>query len=300
VSLSLNQWTTKNWTVAEAVDGCVRHGVEAIGLWRQDVAAQGLRQTAELVEAAGLRVSSLCRGGFFTAEDPVQWRAAIDDNLRALDETAELGADCLVLVPGGLTSGSTDLLGARARVQDALAVLAPAARERGVRLALEALHPMFCADRSVVSTLAEALQYAQTAEAQLASAAAPSGSTALPSGPAELPAGSTSPPRPTVGVVVDAYHVWWDPAVWSAIAAAGPHIFSFQVCDWVLPLTEDVLLARGMMGDGHIDLRALRSAVDAAGYAGDIGVEIFNQAIWDSDQDHVLETVVKRYLSHVL
>ena len=136
---------------------------------------------------------------------------------------------------------------------------------------------MYCADRSVLSTLRQALE--------LAESISPGGGFA---------------DDPTVGVVVDAYHVWWDPDVWSAIRAAGPRILSFQVCDWILPLAADVLLARGMMGDGQIALRSLRRAVDAAGYTGDIEVEIFNQEIWDRDGDAVLATVVERYLGHVL
>ncbi|HST84712.1 MAG TPA: sugar phosphate isomerase/epimerase family protein [Kineosporiaceae bacterium] len=272
--LSLNQRTIPRWSLPELVDHCGKAGLGAVGLWREPVLEYGVARTAALVRDAGLRVSSLCRGGFFTSPEQAQWEAAIEDNLRALDEAAALGAECVVLVVGGMAAGSTDLIGARQRVHEALAVLAPAARERGVRLALEPLHPIFCADRAVLSTLRQALELAEAVDG--------------------------APGAPTVGVVVDAYHVWWDPDVWSAIAAAGPRILSFQVCDWVLPLTEDVLLARGMMGDGYIDLRALRSAVDSAGYAGDIEVEIFNQALWDSDPEVVLDTVVQRYSAHVL
>jgi sugar phosphate isomerase/epimerase len=278
--LSMNQRTVPRWSLPELVDGCRAAGVGAVGLWREPVAEFGLARTARLVREAGLRVSSLCRGGFLTAEDRTEWDAAIADNLRALDETAELGAACLVLVVGGIGAGSTDLIGARSRVREALGVLGPAARERGVRLALEALHPMYCADRSVLSTLGQALSLAGATEV-------------------ELP-GLPGPGGPTVGVVVDAYHVWWDPQVWSVIAEAGPGILSFQVCDWILPLAADVLLARGMMGDGQIDLRALRAAVDAAGYTGDIEVEIFNQELWDADPELVLQTTIKRYLGHVL
>ena len=274
--LSLNQRTVPRWSLPELVERCTEAGIGAIGLWREPVADYGLTRTARLVHDAGLRVSSLCRGGFLTAEDPAERAAAIQDNLRALDEAAELRAASVVLVVGGMPAGSTDLAGARRRVQDALTVLAPAARERGVRLALEALHPMFCADRSVLSTLRQALHLADAADA--------------------VGVGR----EPTVGVVVDAYHVWWDPEVWSTIAEAGPRILAFQVSDWVLPLTADVLLARGMMGDGHIDVRALRTCVDSAGYAGDIEVEIFNQALWDSDPDAVLGLLVKRYLDCVL
>lgn len=286
--LSVNQRTVPRLSLPDLVDRCTGLGIGAVGLWREPVAEYGLARTARLVHEAGLRVSSLCRGGFLTAEDDRDWQAAIDDNLRALDEAAQLQAACVVLVVGGLPDGSTDLIGARHRVAEALAVLAPAARERGVRLALEALHPMFCADRSVLSTLRQALDLAEATENELA-----------------REPGSTDPTfgavgDPTVGVVVDAYHVWWDPDVWSVIAEAGPRVLSYQVCDWVLPLTADVLLARGMMGDGRIDLRALRAAVDEAGYAGDIEVEIFNQALWDADPDLVLDTVVQRYQGCVL
>jgi sugar phosphate isomerase/epimerase len=275
--LSVNQRTVPRLSLPDLADRCARLGIDAVGLWREPVAEYGLDRTAGLVKDAGLRVSSLCRGGFLTAEDAGKRRAAIDDNLHALDEAAQLQADCLVLVVGGIPAGSTDLLGARQRLAEALTVLAPAARERGVQLALEALHPMYCADRSVLSTLRQALE--------LAESTSPEGGFA---------------DDPTVGVVVDAYHVWWDPDVWSAIRAAGPRILSFQVCDWILPLAADVLLARGMMGDGQIDLRALRSAVDAAGYTGDIEVEIFNQDLWDADPDQVLATMVQRYQDCVL
>jgi sugar phosphate isomerase/epimerase len=253
--LSLNQWTTRRWSVAEAVDGCVRHGIPAIGLWREHVAAHGLAATAALVRDAGLRVSSLCRGGFFTGAG---WR---DDNRRAIDEAATLDAVCLVLVPGGLPDGSRDLAGARARVADALEELAPYATERGVRLALEPLHPMYCADRAVVSTLGQALDLAP----------------------------------PEVGVVVDAFHVWWDPDLARQLARAGDRIVSFQVCDFLVPLPADVLLGRGMMGDGVIDFGPLSAAVDAAGYTGDIEVEIFNADVWAADPDEVVTTMKKRY-----
>nr|WP_308442234.1 sugar phosphate isomerase/epimerase [Planotetraspora silvatica] len=268
--LALNQWTTRRWSVAEAVDGCVRHGLEAIGLWRQDVAAQGLGETIELVRNAGLRVSSLCRGGFLTAP------GFEEDNRRAIDEAAALEAACLVMVVGGLPGVvpgeplgtiSRDLTAARNHVEDALTLLAPYAAERGVRLALEPLHPMYCADRAVLSTLGQALD--------LAAPYAPE----------------------TVGVVVDTFHVWWDPQVFGQIERAGAEgrIASYQVCDFLSPLPADVLLGRGMMGDGVIDFGKLTDAVAAAGYTGDIEVEIFNADVWAADPDEVVTTMKARY-----
>ncbi|GAA1309346.1 sugar phosphate isomerase/epimerase [Planotetraspora silvatica] len=266
----MNQWTTRRWSVAEAVDGCVRHGLEAIGLWRQDVAAQGLGETIELVRNAGLRVSSLCRGGFLTAP------GFEEDNRRAIDEAAALEAACLVMVVGGLPGVvpgeplgtiSRDLTAARNHVEDALTLLAPYAAERGVRLALEPLHPMYCADRAVLSTLGQALD--------LAAPYAPE----------------------TVGVVVDTFHVWWDPQVFGQIERAGAEgrIASYQVCDFLSPLPADVLLGRGMMGDGVIDFGKLTDAVAAAGYTGDIEVEIFNADVWAADPDEVVTTMKARY-----
>ncbi|KKK05155.1 sugar phosphate isomerase/epimerase [Micromonospora sp. HK10] len=268
--LSLNQRTTRRWSVAEAVGGCLRAGIPAIGLWREPVAELGAAATARLVADAGLRVSSLCRGGFLTAADDAGRAAALADNRRAIDEAATLGAACLVLVVGGLPPGSRDLAGARRRVADALVELAPYAGERGVRLALEPLHPMYCADRAVLSTLGQALDLAEAF------------------------------PVEQVGVVVDTFHVWWDPDVWRQIARAGARIASFQVCDFLTPLPADVLLGRGMMGDGHIDFPPLRRAVEAAGYTGDIEVEIFNAEVWATDPDRVLATMTARYVDRVL
>ncbi|MEV4355915.1 sugar phosphate isomerase/epimerase [Nonomuraea sp. NPDC049625] len=287
MSLALNQWTTRRWSVAEAVDGCVRHGLEAVGLWREKVAEQGLAESVKLVREAGLRVSSLCRGGFLTAgglpgeEGRRAFAQALDDNRRAIDEAAELSAACLVMVVGGLPgvkpgealprSGfSRDVAGARERVAEALAELAPYAGARGVKLALEPLHPIYCPDRAVLSTLGQALDL------------------------------SLAHPEEQVGVVVDTFHVWWDPRVFEDIARAGRRIASYQVCDYLHPLPQDILLGRGMMGDGVIDFRPITRAVLDAGYAGDVEVEIFNADVWAADPDEVVATMKARYEDVVL
>ncbi|MGH3748915.1 MAG: sugar phosphate isomerase/epimerase family protein [Micromonosporaceae bacterium] len=266
--LSLNQKTINQWSALQAIDGCVRAGVPAIGLWREPVRELGVAATARAVADSGLRVSSLCRGGFLTGTEQAA-RESLDDNRRAIDEAAELGTDCLVLVVGGLPAGSRDLDAARAQVRDGVGSLAPYAQACGVRLALEPMHPIYCADRGVLSTLAQALDIAE-----------------------QFPASQ-------VGVVVDTFHVWWDPDVHRQIARAGARIASFQVGDWITPLPPDSLLARGMMGDGHIDFAGLKASVDAAGYTGDIEVEIFNADLWASDPGQVLATVIDRYRAHL-
>jgi len=268
--LSLNQKTIDRWSVQEAVEGCVRAGLPALGLWREPLSRIGVAAAAALVGEAGLRVSSLCRGGFLTGLGEESRRRAREDNLRALDEAAELGAACLVLVMGGLPAGSRDLAGARARMAEGLAALVPAAAERRVQLALEPMHPIYAADRGVLSTLGSALDLAEQFE------------------PAH------------VGVVVDTFHVWWDPDVESQIARAAGRIACFQVSDWITPLPADALLARGMVGDGHIDIRHLRRCVEAAGYDGDIEVEIFSAEVWAASPDDVLATIARRHVTQVL
>ena len=263
--LSLNQATVNKLSVAEAVDLCVRHDIPAIGLWREHVARAGLAASAARVQAAGRSVSSLCRGGFFTHADPVARAAALADNKAAIAEAAALGTDVLVLVSGGLVPGSRDIGLARRLIADAIAELVPVAQDRGVRLGIEALHPVFAADRCVISRLGEALDLA-----------------------GQFPADA-------VGVVVDTYHLWWDASLLSDIGRAADRIVSYQVCDWILPLPADTLLGRGHVGDGHIDFPPVTAAVAAAGYTGHIEVEIFNQAIWDAPADETAATVSKRF-----
>ncbi|MFI5746725.1 sugar phosphate isomerase/epimerase family protein [Streptomyces sp. NPDC051644] len=268
--LSINQETIKQWSLPELAEGCVKAGIDKVGLWRAPVQEYGIERTARLLADSGLSVTSLCRGGFFTALDPAERARALDDNRAALDEAAALSTDTLVLVSGGLPAGSKDLHGARERIADALGELAPYAAERGVRLAIEPLHPMFASDRCVVSTLSQALDIAERFPAE------------------------------QVGVVVDTYHIWWDDqaAAQIARAGAGGRIHSFQLADWITPLPAGVLVGRGQLGDGAVDFRAFRSLVEATGFDGPIEVEIFNENLWARDGAEVLAEVASRYAEH--
>ena len=263
--LSLNQATVKHLSLADAAALCVRHGIPAIGVWRERVAEVGLDQAAATVRAAGLHVSSLCRGGFFTRADAEGLRAVREDNRAAVAEAAELGADTLVLVCGGLIPGGRDLGLARLMVADAIGDLVSEAQRLGVRLGIEALHPMFCADRSVISSLGEAVDLAL-----------------------QFPADA-------VGVVVDAYNVWWDARLADGIARAAGRIVGYQVGDWVLPLPQDTLLGRGHVGDGVIDFAPITAAVAAAGYRGYVEVEIFNAEVWNAPPDQTAAKVRERF-----
>ena len=258
MKLSLNTATIrKQWTLAQAIDGCARHGIEGISPWRDQVAQMGLRDAVREIKARNLAVTGLCRGGFFTAPD---WR---DDNRRAIEEAHALGAQCLVLVVGGLPAGSKDLRSARKAIAEGIAAILPEARAAGVPLAIEPLHPMQAAERACINTLEHALDLCE-----------------------RLGEG--------VGVAVDVYHVWWDPKLQSQIARAGKRVLAYHICDWLVP-TRDLLNDRGMMGDGVIELPLIRSWVEAAGYRGFQEVEIFSELDWwRRDADEVLRTCIER------
>ncbi|HJQ56925.1 MAG TPA: sugar phosphate isomerase/epimerase family protein [Vineibacter sp.] len=261
--LSLNTATVRErWNLPQIIEGCARHGIRAIAPWRDQVAACGLEAAATLIRTHGLRVNGYCRGGMFPAADAAGRARAAEDNRRAVDEALALGAECLILVVGGLPPGSKDIAGARQQVEDGIAALLDYARPRDLPLAIEPLHPMYAADRACVNTLAQANDLCDALGAGL-------------------------------GVAVDVYHVWWDPALVPEIARAGRagRILGFHVCDWLVPTT-DLLLDRGMMGDGVIDIPRIRGWVEAAGYAGCVEVEIFSAANWwKRDPDEVLRVV---------
>lgn len=264
--LSLNQATTQYWSVQQVVEGCLRHGISSVALWRQKIAETGLTQSARLVRDAGLHVTSVCRGGMFPAPIKELRRQKVEDNLRAIDEAAELHADSLVLVVGA--APGVPLHDARCMVEEGLADIVPYASQRNVRIGLEPLHPMYAADRCVLNTIDQALRL-------------------------------TAPYRLTeVGVILDTFHIWWDPTVFEQIARCHGRILGFHVSDWLVPLP-DILLGRGIMGDGIIDNHSLRVAVERAGYNGPIEVEIFNQQLWDTPGDEVIARVVERFISLV-
>jgi sugar phosphate isomerase/epimerase len=264
--LSLNQITVDQWTLPEVIDGCVRAQITTIAPWRERVAAVGLPVAARLIADAGLRVSSLCRGGFFPAAGAADRRRADDENRRAVDEAAALGTDVLVLVCGPPLG--RDLAGARADIAAGIERLVPYAAQHGVRLGIEPLHPMMIAERSAIVTLGEALDLALRFDAD------------------------------QVGVVLDVYHVWWDPALEREIARAAGRIVGFHVSDWLVP-TADLLQGRGMMGDGIIDVRRIRALVEAAGYDGPIEVEVINRELWSLPGDELVALTVERFAAHV-
>ncbi|GAA3908587.1 sugar phosphate isomerase/epimerase family protein [Microbacterium invictum] len=276
--LSINQATVKHADLATALRVTATAGVQAIGTWREPVQEVGLATAAQMLTESGLRLSTHCRGGFFTLPAGPARRAALDDNRVAIEETATLAAAgaegstaVLVLVAGGLPEGSRDLLGARERVRDAIGELAPDAAAAGVTLSIEPLHPMYASDRCVVSTLNEALDIAADFDPAV------------------------------VGVTVDTFHIWWDPDVLSAIERAGREgrIATYQVCDWKTPLPADVLLGRHYPGDGVIDFEPMTRAVLATGYDRDIEVELFNEDIWATDPLEAVKRTAAGFASAV-
>ncbi|MBV8921290.1 sugar phosphate isomerase/epimerase family protein [Bradyrhizobium sp.] len=273
--LSLNTATVrKQGDLVQIIEACARHGIRAIDPWRDQVAGVGLDRAVRAIGDAGLELSGYCRGGMFTS-DAARRREVRDDNRRAIDEAKALGAPCVVLVVGGLPQfsrrGSTpsrDIGAARAQVEDAIAEMLAYAGEVGMPLAIEPLHPTYAADRACINTTRQALDICDRLDP---------GRTGL------------------LGVALDVYHIWWDSEVLSQIARAGKdRLLAFHVCDWLVP-TKDMLNDRGMMGDGVIDIRALRAAVEAQGFCGYSEIEIFSNAWWDQPIDDVLRTCIARH-----
>jgi sugar phosphate isomerase/epimerase len=266
--LSINQITVKNWSFEDTVRGLARHGIGWIGAWLGSVEEYGVERAANLLREHDVQVSSVCRAGFFTGTNPDGGGLDRAANRRAVEVTAALGCDVLYLVAGGVRD-DRDLPGSRQSVIDGIAELVPDAEAAGVRLAVEPLHPMMCADRSVVVTIDQSLAIAEHFD----------------------------PAR--VGLAIDTFNVWWDPGLLPAIARAGSRIISYQVCDWLVPQPHPTF-GRGIPGDGMIDIPAITRAVDATGFNGPIEVEIFNEKVWATDPDAVLEVVSSGFSQHVI
>jgi len=268
--LSINDATTKvQWTLEEEIAGYSALGVHGISIWRDKLAACGVARAARMLAEHDMTVTGLCRGGMFPSDTAAGRQAAIDDNRRAIDDAAAIGAECLVLVVGGLPQGSKDIAAARGMVADGIAAVLEHARAARMPLAIEPLHPMYAADRACVNTMGQANDLCDAL-------------------------------GPGLGIALDVYHVWWDPDLEREIARAGrERLLAFHICDWLVP-TRDLLLDRGMMGDGVIDIPQIRGWAEAAGYDGFCEVEIFSSENWWKRPAEEVVTVCKeRYLTAV-
>jgi len=269
--LSINQiCVLPQWSLAQAIDGLARHGVGAISVWREKLAEIGVAEAKKRIDGAGLAVSGLCFAGLISSADAAEAAKARDDVKRAIDEAAGIGAECLVFLSGGVDPREKDLPATRARVLDGLGDLADHARQAGVVVAIEPLHPMACATRSVLTTVKLANDWCDALAAE-----------------------------DVFGITLDAYVTWWDPELPAQIARAGKRIQAFHVSDWLVD-TQDLRLDRGMPGDGVIDLPAIRRMVEAAGYGGHVEVEIMSaRNWWKRDPDDVVRTIVERFATEV-
>jgi sugar phosphate isomerase/epimerase len=260
--------TTKPWSLQQCIDGYTRAGIPAITVWRQALELQGLVTSAKMLKASGLRVTSLCRGGFFPATTADGRTKAIDDNRKAIEEAHAIGAPLIVLVCGAVPGIA--LPDARKMIADGIAAVLPEAKAAGVKLAIEPLHPMYANDRSAVNTIRQANDMVQ----QIGSR--------------------------QVGVAVDVYHLWWDDTLEQEVKRCGKaqSLLAFHVCDWRTP-TRDFLNDRGLMGEGCINIPQIRGWVEDTGFAGDIEVEIFSTELWQTDQTQFVERIKQAYLKHV-
>ncbi len=259
--------TTKPWPIETAIERFSARGVAGMTVWRDALEGRDIAAAGQRIRDAGMAVVSLCRGGFFPAQTAAARQEALDDNRRAIEEAATLGAPLVVLVCGAVPGQPLDV--SRAQIRDGIEAVLPDAQAAGVRLGIEPLHPMYADSRSAINTMAQANDMAETI-------------------------GS-----PFVGVVVDVYHLWWDPDLQAQIRRCGrmSKLFAFHVCDWRTP-TEDLLNDRGLMGEGCIDIPQIRGWVEEAGFDGYNEAEIFSDRYWAMDQEQFLGRIVEAYTTH--
>ena len=262
--LCIHTITTKPWSIDEAAKNYSAEGVKGITVWRDALANRNIKQTGQLLRDHGLNIVSLCRGGFFPNKEKEKRKLALDDNLKAIEEAVELGSSLIVLVCGADPAQSLD--DSRKQIQEGIQTILPQAAAAGIKLAIEPLHPMYADTRSAINTLAQANDMAEQINS------------------------------PYVGIAVDVYHLWWDPSLEQEIKRCGEndHLFAFHICDWNSP-TVDILLDRGLMGDGCIPVNKIRSWVEATGFTGFYEVEIFSNKYWQQDQSHFLKKIIKAY-----
>ena len=265
--LCIHTITTKPWSIEKAGENFSKEGIAGITVWRDALDGKDIRKTGDMLRNSNLQIVSLCRGGFFPHTDPAERARAIDDNKKAIDEASALGAPLIVLVCGASTGQSLE--DSRKQIAEGIASVIPYAEAANIKLAIEPLHPMYADTRSAINTMAQANDMAEMLNS------------------------------PTVGVAIDVYHLWWDPALQMEIARCGKnkHIFAFHICDWKSPTT-DLLLDRGLMGEGCINIKQIRSWVEAAGFDGFHEVEIFSKKYWGEDQSVFLQQIKRAYLDH--
>lgn len=262
--LCIHTITTKPWSIEEAAKNYAAEGVKGITVWRDALANRNVKQTGQLLRDHGLNIVSLCRGGFFPNKEKEKRKLAIEDNLKAIEEASELGTSLIVLVCGADPAQSLE--DSRNQIQEGIQTILPQAKAAGIKLAIEPLHPMYADTRSAINTLAQANDMAEQINSS------------------------------NVGVAVDVYHLWWDPTLKKEIKRCGEndHLFAFHICDWNSP-TVDILLDRGLMGDGCIPINKIRSGVEATGFNGFYEVEIFSNKYWQQDQSQFLKKIIKAY-----
>jgi sugar phosphate isomerase/epimerase len=262
--LCIHTITTKPWTIEESAKNFAASGVKGITVWRDALEGRNIRETGQMLRAEGLEIVSLCRGGFFPDIDKSKRNTAIAENKKAIDEASELGTTLVVLVCGAEPRQSLE--DSRKQIQEAIQTLLPYASNAGVRLGIEPLHPMYADTRSAINTLGQANDMAEALNS------------------------------PWVGVAVDVYHLWWDPALEAEIKRCGKHgnLMAFHICDWNVPTT-DLLLDRGLMGEGCIPVPTIRGWVEETGYDGFYEVEIFSNKFWKEEQSLFLKKIITAY-----
>ena len=248
------------WSPEQVIDGCAERGFGGITFWRRELGDRAY-QIGQRVKAAGLIVTGLCRTPYITGRE-----AGTEDEIKgSIDMAAALGTDILTIVTGGTEPGTKGVVESQKRLADRLASVCEYASQQGIKLALEPLNPMFGGNRTCIMSVKDALTVCHLIDAD------------------------------NVGIAVDVYHVWWDSELEESLMQAKGRILGYHLCDWKED-TRDMLLDRGMMGDGVADLKSIRKWVEQAGYTGHCEVEIFSsEHWWKKPPGDVLDLITERF-----
>ena len=263
--LCVHTITTKPWSLQEAVREYSAAGVQGITVWRDLVQGKNITECGAMIRDSGLEIISYCRGGFFPSADARKRKEAIEDNIRCVEEAAELGAPMIVLVCGAEPKQSLE--DSRAQIEEGIAAVVSSAKAANIKLAIEPLHPMYADTRSAVNSMKQGNDIAEKFDH-------------------------------TVGIAIDVYHIWWEHNLEHEIKRCGKNgnLSAFHICDWKFP-PENLLMDRGLMGEGCINIPKIRGWVEEAGFNGFHEVEIFSDRYWSGDQKEFLNNIIDAYLN---
>lgn len=255
VRMSMNELTTYAWSFEDDVFHYAQAGYSAIGVWRQKLADFGDQRGAELLRDQQLAVSNVMWAGGFTGTDGRRWQDAVADAMEAVQLTADLDCDTLVIYTGSRI-GHT-LNHAIRNCRNAIYELLPLAEACGVTLAVEPVHAVGV-DWSFLQDLPSALHFVDYFRS------------------------------PNVKLAIDTYHLGLDRVELTDFEAIASRTAIVHLADAKRrPRCEQ---NRCLLGEGRIPIAEIVAALVDGGYRGYFDVELLGEDM----EGHRYEDVLVR------